>query len=131
MKSAGRLEKVLTAGQFAVTAELGPPQNANPEAIKKKSKHCAGNVDGANITDNQTAIVRMSSIAAGAIALSCGVEGGSPASLRRLTHPGTNCARMIDRSASPISRCGPLKMMRSRTSPVTGDRLTCTPSEFM
>ena len=74
MKSAGRLEKVLTAGQFAVTAELGPPQNANPEAIKKKSKHCIGNVDGANITDNQTAIVRMSSIAAGAIALSCGVE---------------------------------------------------------
>jgi len=74
MKSAGRLEKVLTAGQFAVTAELGPPQNANPEAVKKKSKHCVGNVDGANITDNQTAIVRMSSIAAGAIALSCGVE---------------------------------------------------------
>ncbi|MBL7187855.1 MAG: methylenetetrahydrofolate reductase [Phycisphaerae bacterium] len=74
MKSAGRLEKVLTAGQFAVTAELGPPQNANPEAIKKKSQHCLGNVDGANITDNQTAIVRMSSIAAGAIALSCGVE---------------------------------------------------------
>ena len=68
------MEKVLTAGQFAVTAELGPPQNANPEAIKKKSQHCLGNVDGANITDNQTAIVRMSSIAAGAIALSCGVE---------------------------------------------------------
>ena len=62
MKSAGRLEKVLTAGEFAVTAELGPPQNANPEAIKKKSGHCAGNVDGANITHNQTAIVRMSSI---------------------------------------------------------------------
>jgi len=74
MKSAGRLEKVLAAGEFAVTAELGPPQNANPEAIKKKAQHCIGNVDGANITDNQTAIVRMSSIAAGAIALSCGVE---------------------------------------------------------
>lgn len=74
MKSQGRLEKVLTAGEFAVTAELGPPQNANPEAIKKKAQHCIGNVDGANITDNQTAIVRMSSIAAGAIALSCGVE---------------------------------------------------------
>jgi methylenetetrahydrofolate reductase (NADPH) len=74
MKSTGRLEKVLTAGEFAVTAELGPPQNANPEAIKKKAQHCIGNVEGANITDNQTAIVRMSSIAAGAIALSCGVE---------------------------------------------------------
>ncbi len=74
MKSDSTLEKVLSAGHFAVTAELGPPQNANPEAIKKKAKHCAGNVEGANITDNQTAIVRMSSIAAGTIALSCGVE---------------------------------------------------------
>ncbi len=74
MKSGSRLEKVLTAGKFAVTAELGPPQNANPEVIKKKAKYCLGNVDGANITDNQTAIVRMSSIAAAAIAISCGVE---------------------------------------------------------
>ncbi len=74
MKSGSRLEKVLTAGKFAVTSELGPPQNANPEAIKKKAKYCLGNVDGANITDNQTAIVRMSSIAAAAIAISCGVE---------------------------------------------------------
>ena len=74
MKSDSRLEKVLTAGKFAVTTELGPPQNANPEVIKKKAKYCLGNVDGANITDNQTAIVRMSSIAAAAIAISCGVE---------------------------------------------------------
>jgi methylenetetrahydrofolate reductase (NADPH) len=74
MKSGSRLERVLTAGKFAVTAELGPPQNANPEAIRKKTQHCLGNVDGANITDNQTAIVRMSSIAAAAIAISCGVE---------------------------------------------------------
>ncbi len=74
MKSGSRLEKVLTAGKFAVTAELGPPQNANPESIKKKAKYCLGNVDGANITDNQTAIVRMSTIAAAAIAISCGVE---------------------------------------------------------
>jgi len=74
MKSDSRLEKVLTAGKFAVTAELGPPQNANPEAIKKKAQYCNRNVEGANITDNQTAIVRMSSIAAAAIAISCGVE---------------------------------------------------------
>lgn len=74
MKSANRLEKVLTAGNFAVTAELGPPQNADPKVIKKKSQYFLGNVDGANITDNQTAIVRMSSIAAAAVAISCGVE---------------------------------------------------------
>ncbi len=74
MKSGSALEKVLTAGEFAVTAELGPPQNADPEAIKRKVQYCLGNVDGANITDNQTAIVRMSSIASAAIAISCGLE---------------------------------------------------------
>ncbi len=35
MKSGSALEKVLETGKFAVTAELGPPQNANPEVIKK------------------------------------------------------------------------------------------------
>ena len=74
MKSGSRLEKVLSAGKFAVTAELGPPQNANPEVIKKKVQHCLGKVDGVNITDNQTAIVRTSSIAAASIAISCGIE---------------------------------------------------------
>jgi methylenetetrahydrofolate reductase (NADPH) len=74
MKSGSRLEKVLTAGKFAVTAELGPPQNTNPEAIKRKSQYFLGKVDGVNITDNQTAIVRMSSIASAVIAISCGLE---------------------------------------------------------
>ncbi|MHC4645806.1 MAG: methylenetetrahydrofolate reductase [Planctomycetota bacterium] len=74
MKSGSRLEKVLVSGQLAVTAELGPPQNADPQAIRKKAQYVLGKVDAANITDNQTAIVRMSSIAAGAIAISCGVE---------------------------------------------------------
>ncbi len=74
MKSGSRLEKVLSAGKFAVTAELGPPQNANPEVIKKKVQHGLGKVDGVNITDNQTAIVRTSSIAAASIAISCGIE---------------------------------------------------------
>lgn len=74
MNSESRLEKVLSAGEFAVTSELGPPQNANPEVIKKKAQYYLGKVDGVNITDNQTAIVRMSSIASAAIAISCGLE---------------------------------------------------------
>ena len=73
MKSGSKLEKVLTDGNFAVTAELGPPQNANAEAVKKKAVNL-GNVEGVNITDNQTAIVRMSSIAAASLAISCGLE---------------------------------------------------------
>jgi methylenetetrahydrofolate reductase (NADPH) len=74
MKSASRLEKTLRSGEFAVTAELGPPQNASPEVIRKKTQYYLGKVDGVNITDNQTAIVRMSSIASAAIVISYGLE---------------------------------------------------------
>lgn len=73
-KSGSNLEKVLRAGHFAVTAELGPPKNADGEVIRKKAAILKGFVDAANITDNQTAIVRMSSIGAGAIAFQSGLE---------------------------------------------------------
>lgn len=68
------LEKVLKAGHFAVTGELGPPQSADAEEIKHKAALLKGNCDAVNITDNQTAIVRMSSIGAGYLALREGVE---------------------------------------------------------
>ncbi|MGA3308255.1 MAG: methylenetetrahydrofolate reductase [Xanthobacteraceae bacterium] len=73
-KSGSNLEKVLKAGDFAVTAELGPPKNADAEAVRAKARILKGFVDAANITDNQTAIVRMSSIAAGVLAHQEGVE---------------------------------------------------------
>ncbi len=73
-KSGSNLEKVLRAGHFAVTAELGPPKNADSEVIRNKAKILAGNADAANITDNQTAIVRMSSIGAGTLAFQAGLE---------------------------------------------------------
>jgi methylenetetrahydrofolate reductase (NADPH) len=74
LKSASRLERVLAEGHFAVTAELGPPKSADVSLISAKAAHLRGNVDAVNITDNQTAIVRMSSIAAGLLALKEGVE---------------------------------------------------------
>ncbi len=74
LKSGSRLERVLASGAFAITAELGPPKSADVALIATKAKHLAGSVDAANITDNQTAIVRMSSIAAGVLALQGGVE---------------------------------------------------------
>src|SRR5512135_125844 len=73
-KSGSNLEKVLKNGHFAVTAELGPPKNADAEVVRNKAAILKGFVDAANITDNQTAIVRMSSIAAGTIALQAGLE---------------------------------------------------------
>jgi 5,10-methylenetetrahydrofolate reductase len=68
------LEKVLRARIFAVTGELGPPQNADAVVIQRKSKLLKGACDAVNLTDNQTAIVRMSSIASGAILVQEGLE---------------------------------------------------------
>jgi 5,10-methylenetetrahydrofolate reductase len=68
------LEKVLRAGHFAVTGELGPPTDANVEVIREKAQHFVGTVDSVNITDCQTAVVRMSSIAVGVQLLALGIE---------------------------------------------------------
>jgi len=74
MKSASHLERVLTSGEFAVTGELGPPKSGDPEVVRKKARILKDSVDAVNITDCQTAVVRMSSIGAGLLALSEGVE---------------------------------------------------------
>lgn len=74
MKSGSNLETVLTSGKFAITAELGPPKSANKEFVVKRAQILKNHVDAANLTDNQTAIVRMSSTAAGRIILDQGVE---------------------------------------------------------
>jgi 5,10-methylenetetrahydrofolate reductase len=73
-KSGSRLERLLRAGHFVVTGELGPPQSADGDHIREKVQLLTGVVDGVNITDNQTAIVRMSSIGAGTIVLQEGLE---------------------------------------------------------
>jgi methylenetetrahydrofolate reductase (NADPH) len=74
MKAESNLEQILAAGKFAVTAELGPPKGTSAASVQKKAALLKGYVDAVNITDNQTAVVRMSSISAAAIALGCGVE---------------------------------------------------------
>lgn len=74
MKSGSRLEKILEQGNFAVTAELGPPMSADAAVIAKKSAILKGTADAFNVTDNQTAVVRMSSIAASAICVKEGIE---------------------------------------------------------
>jgi 5,10-methylenetetrahydrofolate reductase len=73
-KSGSNLEKILRAGHFAVTGELGPPQSADGEVICEKANLLKGVTDAVNITDNQTAIVRMSSIASAVLAMQEGLE---------------------------------------------------------
>ena len=74
MKSESNLEKILEAGHFAFTGEVGPPRGANIEAVKKKAGFLKGLVDSVNITDNQTAMVRMSSWAASIFVMQEGLE---------------------------------------------------------
>jgi methylenetetrahydrofolate reductase (NADPH) len=74
MKSGSNLEKVLTAGHFAFTGELGPPRGAHAEEVRKKAAFLKGCVDSVNITDNQTAMVRMASWAASLILIQEGLE---------------------------------------------------------
>lgn len=74
MNSLHSLKQILAQGHFAVTAECGPPKGADAEVILKKAEYLKGKVDAINVTDNQTAIVRMSSLAACALLKSVGLE---------------------------------------------------------
>jgi len=74
MKSAGNFEKILRAGHFAFTGELGPPRGANIDIIKEKAAPLKGMVDAVNITDNQRAMVRMSCWATAILVMNEGLE---------------------------------------------------------
>jgi methylenetetrahydrofolate reductase (NADPH) len=63
VKTKSNIERLLEAGKFVVTSECGPPRGADPEVIRKKGELLKGVVDAVNVTDNQTSIVRMSSLA--------------------------------------------------------------------
>ncbi len=62
-KTPSKLEKVLKAGHLAVTSECGPPRGSDAEVIKKKAEMIKNHVDAINITDNQTSVTRLCSLA--------------------------------------------------------------------
>jgi len=68
VKSGSKLERVLASGQFAVTAEAGPPRGSQAEVMLKKGGLLKDSCDAVNVTDNQIAMVRMSRPATGWIA---------------------------------------------------------------
>jgi len=74
MKSGSNLERILESGQFAVTGECGPPKGSSPKVVQKKGELLKSCCDALNITDNQTAIVRMSSLAGCVILQGIGLE---------------------------------------------------------
>jgi methylenetetrahydrofolate reductase (NADPH) len=63
-KTPSRLETILASGQLAVTSECGPPRGSDGEVITKKAEMIKDYVDAINITDNQTSVTRLCSLAA-------------------------------------------------------------------
>ena len=60
--SGSRLERVLRAGRFAVTAELNPPDSADPEDVFEAARPLSEVADAINATDASGANCHMSSI---------------------------------------------------------------------
>jgi methylenetetrahydrofolate reductase (NADPH) len=58
-----KLEKIMRAGHFGVTSECGPPRSADGKIVEEKANLVGPYVDGINVTDNQTAVVRICSLA--------------------------------------------------------------------
>lgn len=73
-KAGTRLEKVLKAGIFAVTAEVGPPKGTDPEVVRRKGERMKSSCDALNVADNQTGIVRLCSLAGCALLKQVGAE---------------------------------------------------------
>jgi methylenetetrahydrofolate reductase (NADH) len=68
------LRDVLLSGEFAVTAELGPPVDPDPDVVRSKARALVGHVDAANVTDNQAATVKLSPLATSVWMLEEGLE---------------------------------------------------------
>jgi len=68
------LKEKIESNNFIVCGEIGPPRSCDGDVIREKSKYFKGIVDAVNITDNQTALVRLSSIASAKILLEEGIE---------------------------------------------------------
>ena len=73
-KSGSRLERVLLAKHFAVTAEVVPPASPDPAPILASARRLAGTADAFNVTDNPRAHVHMASWAGAVLLLREGLE---------------------------------------------------------
>ncbi len=74
VKTPSKLERVLAAGHQAVTSECGPPRGSDAEEIRNKAEMIRNHVDAVNITDNQTSVTRLCSLASCIHLKSAGVE---------------------------------------------------------
>jgi methylenetetrahydrofolate reductase (NADPH) len=68
------LADLIARGAFVVTAELGPPMEPDPDVVREAAESLARAVHAANVTDNQSATVKMSPLACAALMRESGLE---------------------------------------------------------
>jgi methylenetetrahydrofolate reductase (NADPH) len=68
------LKEKLSRGEFIVTAEIAPPKSASADDFIARAEKMRGFADAYNVTDNQTAMVRLSSLAGSVMCLRMGME---------------------------------------------------------
>jgi 5,10-methylenetetrahydrofolate reductase len=74
MSHKSNLQLMLDTQKFALTAEIGPPKGCDPSIIQQKADMLKGYADAFNVTDNQTAVVRLSSLAGSVLLLQKNLE---------------------------------------------------------
>jgi 5,10-methylenetetrahydrofolate reductase len=73
-RSEARLERILHAGTFAVTAEVVPPRSADGSEVTEQARALVGYADAVNVTDNPTGAVHMTPVAGSAMVAEAGLE---------------------------------------------------------
>jgi methylenetetrahydrofolate reductase (NADH) len=73
-RPASRLERILRAGHFSVTAEVVPPRSADAEVVRSQARELVGYADAVNVTDNPAASAHMSPLAGIALVAAAGIE---------------------------------------------------------
>lgn len=68
------LKEKIESNHFIICGEIGQPQSCDGNVIRKKSRHFKGNVDAVNITDNPSAVVKLSSMASAKILIEEDIE---------------------------------------------------------
>ena len=69
-----RLSEGLAAGRFVVTAEIGPPKGIHIEELMADAELLRDKVDAVNVTDQQSAVMRIGSLAVSRLLLERGIE---------------------------------------------------------
>ena len=69
-----RLSEVLQNGHFVITSEIGPPKGVNTGPMLEEAEHLRNRVTAVNVTDQQSSVMRLGSLACSRLMIERGIE---------------------------------------------------------